>query len=374
MRSLESSPLRRLLLLALVLAALTAGIWYHLRPGPVLEADRPAVVHEQPGRDVRLNAVGDIMLGRHVGTLISRNGVAYPFGKLAGPMADADFTFANLESPLSQRGTPLEGKPVEVVFRADPGAIDCLPMAGIDIVSLANNHTVDYDSPALLDTIEFLKQVGIRSVGAGIDIQQARQPVVLEKDGLKLAFLAYTDLADIYFSDRDRRAPRATAKRPGVAPLDEKMMLEDVARARTLADRVVVSLHWGTEYQGMPSSGQQVLAHRLVDAGADLIIGHHPHWFQGVEVYKGRVIAYSLGNFVMDQNWSNETREGLFLQVDFMRDGTLKARVRPVFINNSQPQWVEGEHQQRLLNRVVAFSSRLNTRAAVDKEWVEYGR
>ena len=149
--------------------------------------------------------------------------------------------------------------------------------------------------------------------------------------------------------------------------------MEDVARVRTMADRVVVSLHWGAEYQSMPSREQQELAHQLVDAGVDLIIGHHPHWFQGVEVYKGKVIAYSLGNFVMDQNWSDETQEGLFLKVEFKRDGTLKARVRPVFINNSQPQWVEGEYQQRLLNRVVALSSQLNTRAAVDKEWVEYG-
>ena len=207
MRRSDSLPLKKLLPLVLVLAVLAAVLSHYLKTKPASDLHEPAVVQAPPGGAVRLNAVGDIMLSRYVGTLINRKGITYPLGKLAYSMADADITFANLESPISKNGAPLEGKPTEVVFRADPGVIDCLPMAGIDIVSLANNHSVDYDSPALLDTIEFLKKSGIRSVGAGNDIGQARQPVVLERDGMKLAFLAYTDLADIYFSDKDRRAP-----------------------------------------------------------------------------------------------------------------------------------------------------------------------
>lgn len=332
----------------------------------------PALMPPEDTDTVTLNAVGDVMLSRKVAKLIELNGLGYPMAVLGGELAKADLTFCNLESPISRLGRPLPGK--QITFRAPPAAVECLRQAGMDVVSLANNHAVDYDSPALLETIDLLTQVGIAAVGGGRDINQARQPVIMERKGMKIAFLAYSDLADIFFDREYRRPHRASEKLPGVAPLELDLMLEDVARTRTLADWVVVSLHWGTEYVDAPSKQQREMAYRLVEAGADLVVGHHPHWFQGLEVYQGKVIAYSLGNFVMDQNWSEETREGLVMQVDFSRDGSIRARVRPVFIYESQPQWADGERRERLLRRVMELSAKLNTPAAISGEWIEYGR
>lgn len=361
-------------LVAASLAAIIAAALYLPPTRPALERSGPIVAPSPAPVNpdtVTLNAVGDVMLSRKVGKLITLNGLEYPMAQVADVLADGDLTFANLECPISQQGKPLPGK--QITFRAEPAAVNCLRQAGIDIVSLANNHAVDYDSPALLETIDLLSQMGISSVGGGMNLNQARQPVIIDKKGMKIAFLAYSDLADVYFDLKYRRMHRASDTLPGVAPLEMEFMLEDIAKARTLADRVIVSLHWGTEYRDTPSREQKEMAHKLIEAGADAIIGHHPHWFQGLEVYQGKIIAYSLGNFVMDQNWSNETREGLFLQLLINRDGTVKARTRPVFIKESQPQWVEGDYQERLINRVVSLSAKLNTPATINGEWVEYG-
>lgn len=319
---------------------------------------------------VTLAAVGDVMLARKVGRLIEQKGTDYPLAELGKELRQYDVAFANLESPISQKGWPLPGK--ALCFRAHPRTVNSLLAGGIDIVSLANNHAVDYDSPALLETIELLQNAGIAAVGAGSSIDQARRPAVLEREGIRLAFLAYSDLADVYFSTKYKRPARASADRPGVAPLDMAMMLEDVAYASTQADYVIVSVHWGTEYTSQPAAAQVEMAHSLIDAGADVIIGHHPHWLQGIEVYKGGIIAYSLGNFVFDQNWSDETREGLVLEVVFSRGRPLQARARPVWIAESQPVWAEGERGERLRKFLVKLSGDLSTPATVIGDWVEY--
>lgn len=147
-------------------------------------------------------------------------------------------------------------------------------------------------------------------------------------------------------------------------------ILEDVRAVRQQVDLVVVSLHWGVEYVDQPSKAQREMAYRLIDEGVDLILGHHPHWLQGLEVYHDKLIAYSLGNFIFDQNWSESTREGLVLQAELDHNGVQKARVRPVFINQSQPQWATDNRQEKLMNQVVNLCQKLNTTVKVEGDWV----
>lgn len=334
---------------------------------PVQGSPAPAPVPVD--ETITLNAVGDVMLARKVGRLIEANGTDYPLRLLGAELAAGDITFANLESPIASSGRPLPGK--GICFRAAPAALASLTLGGFDVVSLANNHAVDYDSPALLETLELLAQSGIKTVGAGADINEARQPAILEAKGVKLAFLAYSDLADVYFSSKYPRPHRADANQSGVAPLEERLILEDIQAAAQQADLVLVSLHWGTEYVDQPSKQQREMAHRLIEAGADVILGHHPHWLQGLEVYQGKLIAYSLGNMVFDQNWSEATREGLVLQLELDRQGVRQAQVRPVFIQESQPGWAAGARQAKLNQQVVDLCRKLNTAAQVEGEWVK---
>ncbi|GAW92404.1 CapA family protein [Calderihabitans maritimus] len=309
---------------------------------------------------VQLLAVGDVMLARKVGRLMEEKGLYYPFAKIAARLQSADLTFGNLESPISDRGFPLPRK--GIWFRARPETVRALVYSGFDVMSLANNHALDYESPALLQTIEILARNGIASVGAGENLMQARKSVVKTVNGVRVGFLAYSDMADLIWDWNYPRSMRATEERPGIAPLDEKIILEDIAELRKKVDIVVVSLHWGEEYSDYPTAGQRRLARRLIDAGAHLIIGHHPHTLQGLEVYRHGLIAYSLGNFVFDQNWSLETRQGLILDLVLTPLGIREARIMPIFIHQSQPRIASGEQGQAILEKTVRLSRQLGTR------------
>ena len=338
--------------------------------GPLLpENTLQGNLDRQDQNYITICGVGDVMLARKVGRAIKTQGPDYPLRVLGPELAAADITFANLESPIAQSGQPLPGK--QICFRAPPVSLESLKAGGFDIVSLANNHAVDYDSPALLETFDRLSEAGIAVIGAGSNISQARQAVILERKGMKIAFLAYSDLADIYFSYKYRRAHRAQENLPGVAPMILPDMLDDVRAARAQADAVVVSLHWGNEYTEEPTPQQQEIAHRLIDFGADLILGHHPHWLQGLEVYQGKLIAYSLGNFVFDQDWSEPTQEGLVLQVQIDPTGLKEARLKPIYINTCQPQWASEAREEKIFNQVIERCRKLNTEVKWEGDWAK---
>jgi len=271
----------------------------------VLAADR-AVSQQEPqlARERTLLFVGDVMLSRGVGAKMQAgNDWTHPFQKIADTLAAADLTFANLECPISDEG---RNRHHLYSFRADPRAIDGLKYAGFDVVSVANNHMYDWGPDALVDTVRRLREVGIRPVGAGANDLEAHYPVLIDLGGLRLAFLAYVDV--------EPKLATAAPDRPGVAWLEPERVLADIRFARPLADVVIVSLHWGIEYASQPTRQQVDLAHQMIDSGADLIIGSHPHVVQPVEEYNGRWIAYSLGNFIFDQKGPG-TRRGLMLQV-----------------------------------------------------------
>jgi len=296
-------------------------------------------VRQEP---VCLVAVGDIMLSRGVAGEIKKHGgdPGHPFAKMKSYLKSGDIVFGNLENPV----TP--GREImlpERILRADPGVAEALREAGFTILSLANNHLPDFGIRGILDTFQYLEQAGLKYAGAGRTEREAYTATYTEAKGLKLAFLAFCDPVLV---------PEGLAgdDRPGVAGFDQDKVQAAVREAREKADIVVVSMHAGTEYEPEPELAQTRFAHMVVDAGADLVLGHHPHVLQRVEEYKGKFILYSLGNFVFDQKWSRATREGLLARIFITRDGVEKVEFLPVYSNDqNQPQLLEGEDAERVL-------------------------
>jgi poly-gamma-glutamate synthesis protein (capsule biosynthesis protein) len=270
-----------------------------------------------------------------------------------------DIAFCNLESPISDQGQPVPGK--GIAFRAPLEAMETLRMGGFDVISFANNHALDYRDEAFGQTLSLLRQDGVKTVGAGENLTASRQPAVFEKNGVKVAFLAYTDMADLWFSSSYKRPFRADETRCGVAPLEEDLILEDIAAVKSSVDVVVVSLHWGVEYTSGPTDQQQKLAHDLIDAGANLIIGHHPHVFQGFEVYGGGLIAYSLGNFVTDQSFDDIVRESMIATFTLGPSGVTKTEVVPAFLTDNQPRTLSGDSGRRASEKIMSISDAIYT-------------
>lgn len=274
---------------------------------------------------------GDVMLSRGINNVMSKhNDFTYPFQKLQDLIVGADVAVINLEGPVSTHGT---NRGSIYSFRANPEALEGLVFAGIDLVTLANNHTGDYGPEALSETIELLKSAGIKIVGAGIDMTSAMSVSYIEANGLKIAFLGATPLSPAWLTRQDSA--------PAVAPLREQSIIDGIRDARNHgADIVAVLLHWGNEYETKHLVSQEVMAHRFVDAGATLVIGHHPHVVQEVERYNGGVIAYSLGNFIFDQNMTADTRHGLLLKVIFKGKEISSVQEIPIQFSSSYQPYV----------------------------------
>jgi len=281
---------------------------------------------------------------------------------VADRLKGADITWCNLESPLGTSGSPLPGK--IIWFRARPDTVQCLEQAGVDVVSLANNHILDYDSPCLIETLEILESRGISYCGAGRDMDAARTPAVLEAGGLKIAFLAYTEYAHpgLFWDTSYPRTFMAGDGVPGCAPLDMEMVAEDIARARAEADLVVVGYHWGREDVAYPTAYHpwndlEEIARRTIDLGACLVLGTHPHAVQGYEVRANGLIAYSLGNFVTDQIEATQ-KEGVILELRLGPCGVLSARLVPVWSEGFRPTMMDHERARELLEKIERVSLR----------------
>ncbi|MDO8575649.1 MAG: CapA family protein [bacterium] len=258
---------------------------------------------EKEKEPIKLIFVGDIMLSRSIGKLmLENNDWNFPFLKIGDFLKNADLTIGNLESPISNNGIKVGSI---YSFRADPRVIEGLKNSGFDILSFANNHVWDYGSEAFSDTLNILKQNSLDSVGAGFTYEESHKPLIKEIRGARIAFLSYTNLLSSSLGLKDAKY--------SVAFPDREQIKLDIEKAKSQADIVVVAFHWGEEYKTFHNLSQESLAHFVIDSGADLVIGHHPHVAQDLEKYKEGYIAYSLGNFVFDQNFSDDTKSGLVL-------------------------------------------------------------
>jgi poly-gamma-glutamate capsule biosynthesis protein CapA/YwtB (metallophosphatase superfamily) len=243
----------------------------------------------------------------------------------------ADIAIANFENPAPNKWKWHTSK---TVFSANPKFIDGLANAGIDYVSLANNHIRDAGGAGLLQTITNVTERGIAVSGAGRNLAAARKPAILEAAGTKVAILGYDAIAGYY---------HATATKIGSAPFTAAVVKADVAAARKAgADVVIVFPHWGSEYDPTPFANQKKLARMAIDAGADMIIGNHAHWAAAMEIYKGRPIWYALGNFVFDQTWSEPTMEGITLELTFRGTELVQVHMRPhIILDKAQPNFLD---------------------------------
>lgn len=221
-------------------------------------------------------------------------------------------------------------------FRTRPDRLGLLKGAGIDVVSAANNHIMDYDETSLMDTLSNLDKAGIAYAGAGRDIEAARMGRVISAGGVRVGFLAYSDFYDIFWSFSYTRTFAAGEDKPGMAPAIKWMIQEDISRMKRSADFVVVSVHWGQEYMRMPDKAQIDRAHAAIEAGADIVLGHHPHVLQPFESYKGGLIFYSLGNFVFDQAFGNTT-ESIIARIRLSPGELPEAEIIPLRITEGRP-------------------------------------
>ena len=299
-----------------------------------------------------LIAVGDIMLSRGVGNRINKFGAKFPFEVTADLLSHCDIAFGNLESQLSTLGKPMARK--EIHFRAEPDAVLGLMYAGIDVVSLANNHALDYGDAALFETMDILAKNGIAYIGAGMNFTAAHRAANFVSNGAKISFLAYS--ANFHLT------VEAAAEKAGVAVIRKTELVADIKQAKEWADIVVVSFHWGWEYSDHPTDNDREIAHLAIDSGANLVIGHHAHVIQGVEAYKSGLICYNLGNFIFDQR-SSRTRRGLILRCAYSKSSLEKAELRPIYIHRKdfRPELAAGRIGASILWEVKKLSRKFNT-------------
>lgn len=282
------------------------------------------VLHVRP---VWLQAVGDVTFGEQVGPAVRAHGAAYPWQLIAGTLRDADVSVGNLETSISTRGAPATK---QYTFRGPPQAAGALGrLAGFDVLTLANNHAVDFGMGALLDTLRSVHQAGVQTIGAGANAAQAHRPAIVTVGGLRIGFLGYSDINPPGFV--------AGPSSPGTARADPQRIADDVRALRRSADVAVCFFHWGVEMHPEPNARQEQLAAACLDAGAALVIGAHPHVLGPVTARgRGRVVAWSLGNFVFPSSGAS-ARTGI-LRVALDARGVRSERVIPVVIDGFRPR------------------------------------
>ncbi len=310
-------PFSKLLIVlpvALILAGVSFAVWNakfqnNPEPSALSNQSEPPLPSRKAENPVVLMFVGDIMLDRGVEYKIMQNKENWklPFEKIASLLNSADLLFGNLESQISDKGYNVGSI---YSFRANPKSMETLTFGGFDVVSVANNHSFDYTRAAFEDSMRRLKEAGISYTGGGLTKDEAYSPAIKEVRGVKIAFLGYTSVGSSSW--------QAAENRGGVAWIDKEnlsLLKDAVEKASQQVDIVVVTLHEGYEYQKAPNDLQKVFAIAAIDAGADFFIGHHAHVVQPLEQYKDGWIAYGLGNFLFDQDFSIDTKTGAILKV-----------------------------------------------------------
>lgn len=307
-----------------------------------------ALVRPGPAKTLTIAAVGDVMLSRHVLAMSYALGDwRFPFRRTAPILRSANVAFGNLESPFSDRGGPvLSG----MSFKADPNQVSALTYAGFDVMSLANNHFGNQGRHGMHYTFGHLKDAGIAYCGAGPDYRAAHTAAVVERDRTKIAFLSYNEIGP-----SDYAARRGTA---GVAWMQSpRQIAQDIRAARARADTVIVSYHWGTEYTLHPAARQRRYASLAIDAGADAVLSQHPHVVQAIGWHKGRFVAYSLGNFVFDQMWSEATRQGLIAHICVLDGRVAGVTLTPTIIEDyGRPRLARRGEAASILGRIYGAS------------------
>lgn len=332
-----------------------------------MTVEKPRKRQKGNGGEATVVAVGDVV--------ISRQPPEEAFARILDELKSGTFACCNLEAPMSNKGMPQYGK--FETLHAAPEMIDGFVRGGFKVVSLANNHSMDYGPEALLDTIDLIDSRGILHAGAGKNLEEAGRPAFFEAGGMRFAFLSFATEAFPGYG--------AHAQKPGIAvirrdplygpscvnPDDARMMIELIRDAGKEADFVIAAFHWGLSQSRALTRSQLTLGRAAVDAGARLVVGHHPHVLQGVEVYKRSLILYSLGNFVFDlmpEFFSPATRNTVLVKVKLAGAAVKEAVFLPVRINEGgQPEIVDEKHEKNreILGLLRSLSAARKTRFSI---------
>lgn len=283
-------------------------------------------------------ATGDVIPARSVNAkVVGLNDFTFPFKKTADFLKRADAVFINLESPLIPNcPVTIEG----MIFCGDRGNVQGLTYANVSVVSIANNHMANYGLKGIGETVALLKRNNIAVTGNG-------ESAILTIKEKRFGFLGYNDVENF----------------AGIASADVNQIILDVSELKKDVDFVIVAFHWGIEYVSDPTQRQRELAHAAIDAGADLVIGNHPHWVQGIEQYKEKFITYAHGNFIFDQMWSRQTREGVLGKYIFNDTGLIDVQFYPVIIDDySQPRFATQIEAEIILSRMRKSTEEITLR------------
>ncbi|WP_454190425.1 CapA family protein [Paenibacillus sp. Marseille-Q7038] len=293
---------------------------------------------------ITMHFAGDVQFSGKVEDLLLKKGFDYPYQHLGSLFTDDDLTFINLETPVTTGGVAAQNK--SFVYKSSPKALKSLAVAGVDVVNLANNHILDQGVKGLTDTLTHLNNNKLSYVGAGLDRKEAYSPVYYEKNGIKIALLGFTRVMP-------EASWRAEAGKPGVADAyNSTEAVKAIKQANKKADLVIVMAHWGQERQTTPDENQKNLGYEFIDAGADLVIGGHPHVLQGLESYKGKWIAYSTGNFIFSRSATAETWKTAIFEATCQKDGNCGIKVLPYHAELGQPVPMNKKEGTTLLREV----------------------
>lgn len=312
--------------------------------------------------------VGDVMLGRLVNEQLKNKSPQYPWGNTLPIFKKADIRICNLECVISDRGRPWTKTPKVFHFRSDAKNIQVLKEAEIDLVSLANNHNLDYAYEAMYQMLGILDKANIKHAGAGRNYTEALQPAIYRHNQIQIGFISFTDNEPPW---------EATEKQAGVfyVPIDlnherAKKLLETVSQTKTEVDLLVISTHWGPNWGYQPQPQHIPFAHALIDAGADIIFGHSCHVFQGIELYKASPILYSCGDFVDDYAVDEiERNDESFIFMAEMQDSKLLSlKLYPTIIRDFQAQLAESRRAREISLKMQRLCREFETSTSWSKE------
>lgn len=320
-------------------------------------------MQDPAGENICVAIVGDME--------VNRKDPEKVFDKVNPELRKADIRFGGLEASLSERGSPVGGK---IVMRHDPKMVAAYLAGGFEVVAFASNHCLDYGMEPFLDTLELLDRHRIRYVGAGKNIEEARKPAIIEKKGTRVGFLSYLQLLPLGWW--------AHQTKPGVAPIREdalygppyvneedlEAMMLDIKRTRPNVDVLISSYHWGSSQSRTLTLSQRSVARAAIDAGADLVIGRHPHILQGIEVYKGKVIFYALGNFALDHAhpmFLPTVKESILVKCHIQDKAISRLSFCPVFLGeDGRPEILTAQdgRAKTIFDSLQMLSQKLNTK------------
>ncbi|MEX0939785.1 MAG: CapA family protein [Candidatus Babeliales bacterium] len=303
---------------------------------------------------VIIGFTGDVMLGRLVNEKLKETSPTYPWGNILPLLKKTNLNIINLETAITAH---TKATPKVFNFRTDPEHVETLKKGNIEVVNLANNHILDFGKEGLYETLNVLEKAHIKYVGAGKNIQEAQKAVIIEKKGIRFGIIGFTDNEPDW---------KATAANPGTNYIkvgDIDIVQKVVNNVRSQVDFLIASIHWGPNMREKPTQEFIDFAHQMIDAGIDIIHGHSAHIFQGIEVYKNKLILYDTGDFIDDYMIDPKLRNDIsfFYEVYIEKNALKKLKLTPVYIENMQVNLAAGKEYEWAINHVQQLSKEFDT-------------